>query len=209
MPGLHEQTKAACPFVLEKTRPSRAQSPRGPQRHTEVWKPTGDTSQYKARSPPLLSSFLQSLRGQKAVQPRFLHHRGEKPGFSSSHLLFPSNSSRRRVAASRSSHQGNLLATQALSTSKPRRDVLQENFKQQLSWTTQQNHEGRSHPTSKTISGLNNHTRLSKTVYSILCIVYKFDLWCCDIVILWEQVIWKLMLVMLLSLSLHASSNFL
>ena len=149
----------------------------------------------------------------------FLHRRGEKPGFSSSHLLFPSNSSWRRVAASSSSHQGNLLATQALSTSQLRRDVQQENFKQQLSCTTQQKPARRFHRTSNgTATSFFPFPRMVKQL-SLMIILGKarlFIWFCvmfisliCGVVILWVQVIWKLILVMLFSLSLHASSNLL
>ena len=62
--------------------------------------------------------------------------------------LFSSNSSWRRVAAFSSAHQGNLLATQALSSSKLRLDVQQENLNQPLSCTTQQKPARRFHTTS-------------------------------------------------------------
>ena len=103
------------------------------QNVTEVWKPPRDTSfnsywslwapwpvrspvQYNACSHSLLSLLYNPSEGRR-LSRLFLHRRGKKHGFSSSHLLFPSNSSWRRVAASSSSHQGNLLASQALPTS--------------------------------------------------------------------------------------------
>ena len=123
------------------------------------------TGQYKDCSPPLLSlctpALPESLRGPKAVQP----------GFSSSDLLFPSNSSWRRVAASSSSHQGNLLATQALSSSKLRLGVQQENFNQPLSCTTQQKPARRFHRTSNGTAAT-SFFHFSRTVKHLGLMIY-------------------------------------
>ena len=94
--------------------------------------------------------------------------------------------------------------------------------------TDQQEHEGRSHKPARRFhrtvnctatsfpfpwmgnkTGLNDHIRLSKTVYLILCDVYKFDLWCGDILVISYL---KVMLVLCSSKSfvasiLHSFSN--
>ena len=44
-------------------------------------------------------------------------------------------------------------------------------------------------PRTSNTTGLNNYTRLSKTVYSIFCGVYKFDLCCDTLVISYSKVI--------------------
>ena len=119
--------------------------------------------QYKACSPPLHSLstllFLQpSPREEHTGSSRTLSEgqgllslspasqQAVQLGFSPP--IFSSNSSWRRVAASSSSHQGNLLATQALLSSKLQLDVQQENLNQPLSCTTQQKPTRRFHTTS-------------------------------------------------------------
>ena len=75
----------------------------------------------------LISLFHPTLRDeQKAVEPLLipLSERSSGPAHSSN-----SNNFREESCSSSSSHQGNLLAIQALQTSEQRRDVLQENFK--------------------------------------------------------------------------------
>ena len=92
----------------------------------------------------LLPRTLSEGQGLLSLSPA--SQQAVQPGFSPP--LFSSNSSWRRVAASRSAHQGNLLATQALSSSELQLDVQQENLNQPLSCTTQQKPTRRFHTTS-------------------------------------------------------------
>ena len=211
-----QSLKPHVPFVLENTRAYRAQSPRVPQRHTELWNPPG--TQVSTRIghsgphdlwghrpnispclPLLILFFYNPIEGRGCLAFfRFLSPRGAQSSSSLFQLKSTSCSlqliSLRRPPRNPSS-----------TISEPRRDVLQENFNQQLSCKAQQNQEGTSHTTSKTISQncelhsklffpftrtgnktglINTYTRRSKTVCSIMCDVYKFDRWCCDILVL-------------------------
>ena len=90
--------------------------------------------------------FLNLSEGQGLLSLSPASQQAVQLGFSPP--LFSSNSPWRRVAASSSTHQGNLLATQALSSSKLQLNVQQENLNQPLSCTTQQKPTRRFHTTS-------------------------------------------------------------
>ena len=115
--------------------------------------------------------FLQPSEAQRLRSLPPASQQAVQLGFSSSHLLFPSNSSWRRVAASSSSHQGNLHATQALSSFKLRRNVQQENLNQPLSCTTQQKPTRRFHTTSNGTARTPFFT-FSKTVKHLGLMIY-------------------------------------
>ena len=116
--------------------------------------------------------FLNPSEGQGLRSLSPASQQAVQPGFPSSHHLFSSNSSWRRVAASSSSHQGNLLATQALSSSKLRLDVQQENLNQPLSCTTQQKPTRRFHTTSNGTAAT-SFFHFSRTVKHLGLMIYS------------------------------------